>query len=373
MSVELTSPAAASTPSNAETPQFSRGGRFGALAYPILTLIGPLLVLVSSLWIVETMIDGKFIASISGLDLTPYKAAIDAFGAPIDDFSGRLLYSGSHALLIVASWAAIIAAPLAVYFVLRAHGGVEGPLVLLIACALVVVFVMLWLVYGSNAIKVRDFYVYVVPHMLEELGYPAGHDMVAVMETHARYGLATSFIAAGFLTCAASTIAYRWRRSASWSRPGTLRIQMTALLILFAFGSALLVLGNSAVRALVDWPLSAVAAIPGLPGPAEALKAAAGSLTYFWSLVAAALLLATFIPAFVSLQRDINLAAALNVAAAPGRAATPEPPTWDEIQKWKAAHGLAWTNGQTATALLAAAAPILSAPAIAISRVFAAG
>src|ERR1700722_7006791 len=29
MSVELTSPAAASTPSNAETPQFSRGGRFG--------------------------------------------------------------------------------------------------------------------------------------------------------------------------------------------------------------------------------------------------------------------------------------------------------------------------------------------------------
>ena len=346
--------------------------RLSALSYPLLTLIAPLLVLVSALLIVETMINGDFIRSISGLDLTLYKAAIDPFSSPIDDFSGRLLYSGSHALLIVVSWASIIAAPLAVIFVLRAHRGVEGPLVLLIAGALIMVFVMLWLVYGSDAIKVRDFYVYVVPHMLEVLGYPAGHDMVAVMETHARYGLATSFIAAGFLTCAAATIAYRWRQSETWAQPQTLRLQMTALLLLFAFGSALLVIGNSAIRALVDWPLGAVGAIPGVPGPAEALKAAAGSLTYFWSLVAAALLLATFIPAAVSLQKDINLAAALNVAAMhPG--AEPPAPTWEDLQKWKAANGLAWSNGQTAAALLAAAAPILSAPAIEISRLFVAG
>jgi hypothetical protein len=84
-----------------------------------------------------------------------------------------------------------------------------------------------------------------------------------------------------------------------------------------------------------------------------------------------AMLLATFLPAFVSLMSDVGLAGTENLrrrlAASPPADGRTEP-TAKEIKEWKEQNGLLLSPGEITTAIIASAAPLLTAPTIDLAK-----
>jgi hypothetical protein len=380
-----------------EVDAFRRSAAF----YSLLAILAPYAVLVLGLWLLDTLIDRDSVILLSGLDVAArFKGSIDGVVSALNDFDGRLRFAGPQIMLAVAAWVAIFGAPWIVYRTLRAHGGIEAPMFFLLLLTLVLLGLAIGFVaVGVNGVHVRDFFAYVVPEMLRRLGYARSTDVVAQMEAHGRYGVIVGIAAATAVIAAMGVIAYRWRESQSWDQPEVLRSQMNALLFLFCIASALLVFANSAIRAWVEWPADIPA--DGAGSLVNPLRATTLALSYFSGAFSSAVLLATSIPAFASLLLDIDLAGRLHgapVAEAEPHEVPVSPPgtkwsnraaraeaepapilpsrpsrlaTYKEVQAWKADHGLSFSAGGVSTALIAAAAPLLTSPVIDLTKALA--
>jgi hypothetical protein len=235
------------------------------------------------------------------------------------------------------------------------------------------------------------------------------------------FGAQSGLAGALLTTLAAAAIGYRWANiGVVWYRPEDLARQRSWLIGLFVLASALLVVSAAALRAAQDWPAGLIAPEAVESGGrklAEVAKALGSASTSLWGEMSTTLLLAAFGPAFWGLSRDIKLAAQiglvsqglrassrqgtfklvtqdgdpggpfagaleLSLDAAPA-AASAKPgdkgfcqsvdailrgTTYGDIQKWSEDHGLNLSGGQIATALIAAAAPLVASPVIDFSK-----
>jgi hypothetical protein len=367
--------------------------RRAPLVYPVLSFVLPLLVLGVGLWIASGLVSGRYIELLSR-QLFPLAAEVkqdcklppptveglawpkvSPVALPIKDLSGRLRFAAAYTLLIFTGYLVMALAVAVAFGLFYEHGGVEP------AIAKFVAFVFLFAALaapffwrGVPGVKLGDFYNYVVPQILCTSNYAQERvwELNRQIEIRGRYGTYVGIAASACVIAVAAILAYRWR-SPAWSQPRALRRQLNALLLLFAAASVLLVLSNAAIRALLEWPGSLVPV--GDPKTTlnlfEPVLAAGTALSYLWSVLSAAVLLATFIPAFASLLSDIDLAALANLRANPPHAGWPSgEPTAMDIGDWRERNGLALSIGQISTAVLATAAPLLTAPAIDLTKSF---
>ena len=235
------------------------------------------------------------------------------------------------------------------------------------------------------------------------------------------FGAQSGLVAAVLLGFAAAAIGYRWANiGVDWYDPAGLSRQRSWLIGLFVLASALLVVSAAALRAAQDWPLVFINPDGSTDGPklVDVAKALNASSTSLWGEMAATLLIAAFAPAFWGLSRDIKEAAEIGLVceklmSGPKRAGAfrvrptvagaqgglcdaheveiePAPAaaaitqvdalaegdiravidgtTYAEIKTWNEDHGLDLSVGQIATALIAAAAPLLASPIIDFSK-----
>jgi hypothetical protein len=354
--------------------------RRATILYSILTLLLPLLVILTGMFVLKAVrIDKEYMDAITKaiLDSRPYPLVDDAYSA-LADITGRFRFAAAHTLLIVTAYIGVAAALVVAIGVLRDNGGLPRDIGILVLAILVatLVFALCWKLYGLDfipGIKVRDFFIYVTPEMLSKSGYAAAAKLTEQLESRGGYGGAIAIAAAGCLIGAAMILAYRWP-TARWSEPRLLRRQLGSLLALFAVSSVLLVISNTAVRALLDWP---VGVLPPNDAGAKAasllepVRGMAAAMSYWWSVMSTAMLLATFLPAFVSLMSDVGLAGTENLrrrlAASPPADGRTEP-TAKEIKEWKEQNGLLLSPGEITTAIIASAAPLLTAPTIDLAK-----
>lgn len=367
----------------------------GAMArsngFAVLTALAPLTVLITGVLIINGLVGSDLHMRVSDVELGPVADAIGRTKGALSlaDFAGRLRLSGPQTLLIAMSVVAIVASAATIVAVLTAHQPRVAQRTFLGICGLIGVVFALYVgwrytvfdVARTTAVQnsvagpqgldlffwttIRDFYVYVVPEKLRLIGYGDAIAITTQMEQHGRIGGTLGVLAAAFLVAAAAVLAVRWRGDSSWRQPDTLRRQMTALLVLFALASILLVVSNAAVRAMVEWPQAIFAGemtkdmSPVQQRFLETLRSATAALSTWWGMLSSAILLATFVPTFVSLGRDVDEAARLDL----GRDAT-----WAAVVAWKKEHGLQLSTGEITTAILAAAAPILTSPIIDLTK-----
>jgi hypothetical protein len=362
----------------APRPDEIRRQRRRSLSFSVMTVLLPLVVLAAGLFVLDALgINQDYVTAVTTgvLDMREW-AALDPALASINDLAGRVRFAAAHTLMIMTAYAAMVAALTVSFAIFRDHGGIERAVGVFGLAVVIVTFAVA--VYGAiyfrldqlPGIKLRDFFIYLMPEILAKSQYGPAPELTRQIEVRGRYGSAIGLAAAGFLIAAASILAYRWQADV-WCRPRLLRRQMLWLLSLFAFASILLVISNTAVRALLEWP---VGLIPSDPGPRGAsllvsARGAAGALSYWWSVTSAALLVATFLPAFASILGDINLAALHHLGAAP----SPRPreggePTAKEVKDWKEQNGLSLSPAEITTAILATGAPLLTAPVIDLTK-----
>ncbi|MGO9744173.1 MAG: hypothetical protein ACLPN5_22140 [Roseiarcus sp.] len=221
------------------------------------------------------------------------------------------------------------------------------------------------------------------------------------------FGVALAAVALGL---AAATLAWRFERkelSGRWADTYVLRHKLKALMTLFVFASVLLIASNIALSAYVDLGAVTLAEVRGAtkaPDPAAgatenaADKSAAAdpaaeyrkALLRVVGALSSATIVAMFLPAFIGLTSDIELAGKCYAAAeAPAR----DPPRYEfvaveaklalgavvsgglaakragaanfvagyeQVEAWKKRHGLALEFSDAATAVAAVAAPLLT-------------
>jgi hypothetical protein len=348
--------------------------RRASLLYSLLTVLLPLLVVTTGMFVLKAVhIDQDYMEAITKaiLDTRPYPP-VDSAQSAIADITGRFRFAAAHTLLVVVAYIGVAAAFVVVATALRDNGGLPrdiGLLVLAIVAA-TLLFALCWKLYGLDfipGIKVRDFFVYVTPEMLAKSGYRDAGRLTEQIEGRGGYGGAVVITAAGSLIVAAMILAYRWR-TPTWRQPRLLRRQLGSLLALFAVSSVLLVISNTAVRALLEWPVGVLPPSPDDKAASllEPVRGMAGAMSYWWSVISTAVLLATFVPAFVRLMSDIGLAAIEDLRQRAGRAI--EDPAAEEIREWKERHGLRMSSGEITTAIIASAAPLLTAPTIDLTK-----
>lgn len=366
--------------------------RRAPLAYPALSFLLPLLVLAVGLWIAAGLVSTNYINGLSGRIFPATGQEQDCTLAPpkvgeliwpkvagptiaIRDFSGRLRFAAAYSLMIFTGYLVMALAIAIAWGLFRQHGGVEPKIgrfvgvVFLVALAAAPFF---WS--GVPGVKIGDFYTYVVPQILCVANLPDAQvqELNVQIQARGRYGTYVGIGAAACVVAVAAILAYRWQ-APGWSQPRALRKQLNALLLLFAAASVLLVFSNAALRALLEWPGSLVPA-PGAPDQKtlnllEPIQTAGTALSYLWSALSTAVLLATFIPAFASLQSDIELAALKNLREKPPEQGWPAgDPTAKNVAEWRESHGLSLSLGQISAAVLATAAPLLTAPAIDLTK-----
>ncbi len=343
--------------------------RRGSLYYSVLTLTFPTAVFFVCMIVVAAVgIDQNYLNTITKSIFDGHVwTQVDAANSAIADLNGRMRFAAAQAVLIATAWIAIISAAAVAYRTFRDHGGVEpgiGILALFVAVTTIAIFVFLraegtdWL----PGIKIRDYFVYVVPEMLNQSGFSRSNDLVEQIERHGGHGGALGLLSATFVIGSSAVLAYRWKAPV-WANPRTLRRRLGGLLALFAIASLLLVASNAAVRLLLDWPVELLpnTVTKGQAGTAlEAARSMSATLSYWWSVCTTGLLLATFIPTLVSLIADVDLAATDAVAGA----AVHNVVTAKDLREWKERHGLLLSASQSTTAALAAAAPLLTAPVL---------
>lgn len=232
------------------------------------------------------------------------------------------------------------------------------------------------------------------------------------------FGAQSGLAGAVLLAVAAALIGFRWTNiGVVWYRPEDLARQRSWLIKLFVLASALLVVSAGAIRAGQDWPLGLVDPDVSTAGGrklAEVGRSVSNGTSSLWGVMSATLLIAAFGPAFYGLSRDIKLAAKIGVVheklrASPKEsraiqivetiveprgcgvrrfdlqidadanaqpapsgvdtfcstvAATLRDTTYADIKKWNEDNGLDLSAGQIATALIAAAAPLVASPVI---------
>lgn len=247
----------------------------------------------------------------------------------------------------------------------------------------------------------------------------AARRLAASFDAEAGWGVLFVAFASVALAAAAATLAYRFERrdiDGRWADTYVLRHKLKALMTLFVLGSLVLVASNIGLSAYAD--LSArvhnelLASKGGDAAPAAKTTDAAGkaavadesapeadggeyatlrktALNVIGAL-ASLTLIGMFLPAFAGLSADIEMAGKTHADADARRAPeTPPPPEeivvvvdrragvgaaarlapapppnvvagYKTIAEWKATHGLALDFADVATAMAAAAAPLLS-------------
>ncbi|HEX8165840.1 MAG TPA: hypothetical protein VF601_08635 [Beijerinckiaceae bacterium] len=356
--------------------------RRASLLYSILTVLLPLLVVTTGMFVLKAVhIDKEYIDAITKaiLDTRSYPP-VDSAQSAIADITGRFRFAAAHTLLVITAYVGVAAGIVVAVSALRDNGGLPRDIGILALAVMVatLLFALCWKLYGLNfvpGIKVRDFFIYLTPEMLAKSGYQDALKLLEQLERRGGYGGAVAIAAAGSLTVAAMVLAYRWRTPV-WRQPRLLQRQFGSLLTLFAISSVLLVVSNTAVRSLLEWPVRVLPPSPDGKAASllEPVRGMAGAMSYWWSVISTAVLLATFLPAFVRLMTDFNLAAIESLRQDTGGSTGGSPsgavgdPTAKEIKDWKERHGLLMSSGEITTAIIASAAPLLTAPTIDLAK-----
>jgi hypothetical protein len=447
---------------NLATEQLARiiGDQSGLslLLYPVLTLLLPIAVVAVFSWQTSALLVDSVLnvaagtaPAAQGAELTlsnamrlgflgvPFTtlAAIfaDAVSPPQTaatfalDTAGRLTFIGVHLIALATSLVALLAGlEVARRFAFaksaRGAGGIVAMIWHVFGVALAAALVRsgcLATLFG--AIWDPSRIVAAFKQLIAVLALPEAHDVTAILTTRLTLFAQSAGAAAIVLIVTAAMISYRWPMlGVAWYQPADLARQRRWLIGLFVLASVLLVFGAATLRAAEDWP-------GGLIGPdaklgavkaTEAWARLASAVSTYWGVFASLALVAAFGPAFVSLARDIDLAAKIGLAAettqAPAKrgghfvilprrrsglnrvisadltlsddpapvapvaaGATPEEQaaqllssvTYAQLLKWKQDHGLDLSTSQIATALVAVAAPLLASPAIDLSKIVA--
>lgn len=345
----------------------------GRFLYAALTLALPLLVVAVGHLTLGLLVSRPFVWNLSGLvlDKLPgeFQGSVDPPLSAIADLTGRMRFGGPHAVFVVMAWTSVVVSLWAAWSMIadhldarRANRGVA-----LMIIGIVVVSLSVHLLVSTN--PVRDIYFYVVTEALRRLGYScdSGNEACALavivqMERRAGYGYLIGLGGAAALVGAAMVLAYRWS-APQWRDPDRLRRQMITVVVLFAVASTLLVFGNTAIRALHEWSVNILLPVENHP-LADHMRGAAAALAYTFGVLSSAILIATFLPAFVSLKADIDRAARDALGAAEASR-----PTFKAIKEWKETNGLNLSTTEISTAVIAAAAPLLTSPAIDLTKV----
>jgi hypothetical protein len=249
-------------------------------------------------------------------------------------------------------------------------------------------------------------------------------DAAGTLDAHAYWGVLAVALSVVALALAAATIAFRFETDnidGKWADSYVLRHKRYALLTLFLVASVVLVVTNIALSSYTDFaanvfgeietsgiacfPPATADAQPELVKPrcpttkapatkkggankekrpepaqsageppkpvAELSKPVAELFVQAKSLrktllnlaggLASLTLVAMFLPAFLGLMSDIEIAGKTHAAAAAQPAAAPfNVASWKDVNAWKNDHGLSLEFSDVATALVAVAAPLLS-------------
>ena len=335
-----------------------------------------------------------------------------AAGITLIDASGRLHFVAAHIAFLALCGLLTVFALNAVRRVLRVHGAVNQALAATVAVWALggaALYISLSCFFGDFASQMlRPFFTGIAEHACET-GAGKFEGKLLFLVTLGVGFLTLTVLAFGM---AAAAVAWRYEPdeiNGSWSNSYVLREKLNALLTLFVLGSALLVVANIAFGALLDWSVNLASAVK-IPGAAkeaaglpdmEALRGFSKSAILFGSLLSSALLITMFVPAFVTLLDDIDIAGRTHAAydmhqnspegfsaqmaqagAAPGmnftgsvspvlgpRLAEPyRVAGWKQVNDWKEKHGLAMSMANMTAAVLAVSAPILSSGAIDLSK-----
>jgi hypothetical protein len=193
------------------------------LAYSLLSVILPAIVILTAMLVLRAVgIEQSYVARVTK-SILDYRTsiALDPSLASIAELTGRVRFAAVQMPLVVTAYVGISAAVLTAVRVFRDHGGVEIPIGLFVVGVLAIssalaAFIKL---FGSDSIpgiKLRDFFVYLVPSMLEiKFGYPQARELSMQIEHRGLYGASLGIFAAGSMIGAAAILAYRWQ-IASW-------------------------------------------------------------------------------------------------------------------------------------------------------------
>src|SRR5258708_558056 len=106
--------------------------RGSACLFSLVSILAPILLFALGIWLLNKVIDRDSLIHLSGLDMEArFKGSIDPVVSAVNDFSGRLRFSGPQIMFTATGWVAILGAPWVIWRMIRAHGGIELPMLFL--------------------------------------------------------------------------------------------------------------------------------------------------------------------------------------------------------------------------------------------------